>query len=250
MDRSLHQQFAEIEWNHWWFCARRAILADVLRRRLDRGPADGRRLLDVGCGAGAMIDVLERFGSVQGFDLSPESIEYCRSRFPSSRFGVGAIPDVLALLEPVDVVCAFDVIEHIDDSVGALRSLRAALRPNGLLLCTVPAYQWLWGPHDDLNGHQRRYTATLLRKELEASGFRVDYLTYFNSLLLPPIAAVRLARRHILRRQEPSSDFVVPSPGLNRLLTKLMAAERFPLRHISLPAGVSLLAVATPAPMF
>lgn len=246
MDRSLHQQFADIEWSHWWFCARRAILADVLGQRLDRAKSDGRRLLDVGCGAGAMIAVLERFGSVQGFDLSPESIEYCRNRFPASRFAVGAIPDVLAQVEPVDVACAFDVIEHIEDSVGALRAMRAALRPDGLLLCTVPAYQWLWGPHDDLNGHRRRYTATLLRKELEASGFRVDYLTYFNTLLLLPIAAVRLARQHILRR-EPSSDFVLPRPGKNRLLTWLMAMERFPLRHTSLPAGVSLLAVATPA---
>lgn len=195
-----------------------------------------------------MIDVLKDFGTVSGVDASSESIDYCRRRFPTVAFSVGGIPEVLTVFAPVDVACAFDVIEHLDDPIGALRAARSAMKPGGLLVCTVPAYQWLWGPHDDLNGHRRRYTSRLLRYELEQAGFRVERITYFNALLLPIIAGTRLVRRHLLHRQKPASDFVMPSRLVNALLMKVMASERFLLRRVSLPCGVSLLALASPRP--
>lgn len=240
MDRYLHAQFAEIEWSHWWFLGRRAILRDVLAGNVERGG----EVLDVGCGAGAMIPVLKEFGRVTAMDTSAEALDYCQQLFPEVTFLEGIVPDDLPPGRQYALVTAFDVIEHIDDDVGALASLRDVLAPGGRFVCTVPAYQWMWSPHDDLNDHKCRYTARLLRARLETAGFTVDKLSYFNSLLFPVVAFLRLFRRHLLRRTELSSDFDLLAPPVNRALAALMGSERFVLRRATLPYGVSIVAVA------
>ena len=244
MDQTLHEQFADIEWTHWWFVARRRILADVLSRRWPPTTGAPRTILDAGCGAGAMLGALATLGQVSGMDISAESVEHCRAVFPDLDLWAGGVPDGLPSGARFDAVCAFDVIEHLDDDIGALRSLAEVICPGGDVVITVPAYQWLWGPHDDLNQHKRRYTRSQLRRAVRDAGLELDRITYFNTLLLPPIAAARLVRRWVLHRTEPASDFVVPSALANRSLTALMAAERRWLRHAPLPAGVSLLAIA------
>ena len=240
MDSYLHAQFAEIEWSHWWFLGRRAILRDVLARHV--GPR--AEILDVGCGAGALIPSLRELGTVTAMDTSAEALDYCQPLFPGVTFLKGIVPDDLPPGRQYGLVTAFDVIEHIDDDVAALASLRDVLAPGGRLVCTVPAYQWMWSPHDDLNDHKRRYTARLLRSRLEAAGFTVDKLSYFNTLLFPVVAFLRVFRRHVLRKTEPSSDFELPAPPVNRALAALMGSERFMLRKGSLPFGVSIVAVA------
>jgi SAM-dependent methyltransferase len=244
MDQTLHEQFAEIEWTHWWFNARRRILSDVLACRWRVADGEPRAILDAGCGAGAMLGVLQKHGRVSGMDISEDSVAHCRTVFPDVDLWTGGVPAGLPSDTQFDAVCAFDVIEHIDDDVMALKALAEVVRPGGDLVVTVPAYQWLWGPHDDLNEHKRRYTRRRLRRALLDAGVEVDRISYFNTVLLPPIAIARLFRRWILRRTEPASDFVVPGPTTNRLLTSLMSVERHWLRHAPLPAGVSLLAIA------
>jgi hypothetical protein len=142
------------------------------------------------------------------------------------------------------VVAALDGLEHIGDDVGALETLGDALVPGGLLMVTVPAYGWLWGPHDELNHHVRRYSRRDLRAAVEAAGFEVERTTYFNSLLFPVAAAVRLARRYLIRHQEATAHLAVPGRTVNELLTRVFAAERRVLRHVDLPFGVSVLALA------
>jgi trans-aconitate methyltransferase len=217
------------------------VLDDVLARRL-AGP-ERRRILEVGCGTGAMVPVLSTYGTVTGMDSSEEATTHCKALFPASAFVTGTVPDDVPR-EAFDVVAALDVLEHIGDDVGALETLGDALVPGGLLMVTVPAYGWLWGPHDELNHHVRRYSRRDLRAAVEAAGFEVERTTYFNSLLFPVAAAVRLARRYLIRHQEATADLAVPGRTVNELLTRVFAAERRVLRHVDLPFGVSVLALA------
>ena len=95
-----------------------------------------------------------------------------------------------------DVVTALDVLEHIADDRHALREIARVMKPGGLLLATVPAHRWMWGAQDEISHHFRRYSAPEMRDRVEVAGFDLERLTYFNSILFAPIAAVRLARRN------------------------------------------------------
>jgi SAM-dependent methyltransferase len=248
MDAFLYDQFADIERRHWWFVARRRIVASVLRRMFP--PAEDRRILDVGCGTGGMLDMLTEFGSVVcGMDMSEQAIEYCRHRGLAERVQLycGALPDDMPPSTAAwDVITAFDVIEHLDDDEKTLRDVFSVLAPGGTFVVTVPAFEFLWGPHDDLNHHRRRYTSAMLRGRLQRAGFEMERLTYFNSILFPAIAAVRVGRRALARgrQREPKSDFTMPPKVVNGALTSLFAGEAIALSRMSLPVGVSLLAVA------
>lgn len=244
MDTSLQHQFAAIEGEHWWFQGRRRVVASVLRAHLD--PPDNpsnRRILDVGCGTGEMVDMLCEFGVVAALDTSPEAVAYCRARF-GAQFAVrvGGIPQDLPGAQTHEVATAFDVIEHLDDDRAALRGLYDVLVPGGTLVVTVPAFGFLWGAHDVLSQHRRRYTPAQLRARLVEAGFVVDRLTCFNTWLFPVVAVVRGLQR---RRHAPAqSDFAMPPAPVNRLLCGLLASEAAVLRVASLPIGVSVLAVS------
>ncbi len=243
MDTYLYHQFAAIERDHWWFRARREIVASVLRTSLT--PSQERRVLDIGCGTGGMLEMLTEFGNVCGVDMSPEALEYCRARLGERvELRLGGLPDNLPAAVECDVVTAFDVIEHLDDDIAALKSVYRVLPPGGVFVCTVPAFQFLWGPHDDLNQHRRRYTSGSLERRLKAAGFRIEKLTYFNSWLFPVVAGVRLARRAFGGAgRPPRSDFFMPPRWVNQALTYLFTSEAQVLKLTSLPIGVSLIAV-------
>ena len=244
MDSSLHQQFQQLERNHWWFQARRHIVASVLRNYLAESGRPQRRIFDAGCGTGEMTDMLREFGTVAGIDSSPEAVRACRERFGDAvDVRVGELPDDLPPPGEVDLVTAFDVLEHLDDDMGALERIHRVLPEGGALAVTVPAFQFLWGPHDVINAHRRRYTRRELRRRLEAVGFVVDRITYFNTWLFPPVALVRGLRRLSRHSQEPRSDFTFPHPFLNRLLQRVFASEAALLRRASLPVGVSILSL-------
>ena len=244
MDAYLIAQHADLAETHWWLVARRRIIVDILDRRV-RELAHVDRLLDVGCGPGMMVPALTRYGSVTVVDASAAAVEHVRRRYPDVAAVAGELPDVVGAIDGgFDVVTALDVIEHIPDDEGALRSIRQAMAPGALLLCTVPALQLLWGPHDELNGHQRRYTRRRLVRTLEAAGFDVAWASYFNTFLFPPVAAVRLTRRLLRRPGEAASDLDTEAGPLNGVLERVFAAERHVLRRMRLPVGVSLVAVA------
>jgi SAM-dependent methyltransferase len=142
-----------------------------------------------------------------------------------------------------DLVLALDVLEHLDDDFGALAEFHRAVRPGGRLIVTVPALPWLWGPHDEVNQHKRRYRRPELRERLVETGWIVDRLTFFNAFLLPLGAIERLVSRHF--RTRASIGLRVPPPVLNISLLRVLSAEAGMLRRSDLPIGMSLLGVAT-----
>jgi SAM-dependent methyltransferase len=223
---------------HWWYRGRRR----VLRAELDRLPlAHSARLLDAGCGSGRTLDELADYGRVSGVDLSPEAVEAARRRGHED-VHVARVEDLPFPDATFDVVTCLDVVEHTPDDRATLAELLRVTRPGGLLLVTVPAYQALWSWHDEVNLHYRRYGSTSLRAAAVDAGWDVVADTHFNSLLLGPAAAVRLAQRR--RRTHARSDLALTPSALNSVLELPLRLEsRLVAAGTRLPAGLSLLAV-------
>lgn len=241
MDAAYITTHVEEEKRHWWFIGRREVILSVMRQLF--APASRPRLAEIGCGSGSFLASLSEFGSVIGVEASEEFLRL--ARLSGRQVLKGSLPhDIPVEAGSLDGALLFDVIEHIEDDLEALRAVRRLLKPSGTLLCTVPAYQFLWSGHDVVLGHRRRYTARGLRSSLERAGFRVSRLTYFNTLLAVPIAAARLVRKS---GGGSAHDLISLSPRLNRFLAGIFAWEGRLLRHVSFPFGISILAVAYPS---
>lgn len=239
MEEQLYRQFFEIENTHWWFVARRAILLTYLRHRL--GTGQRLSLLDVGCGTGAILADAARLFDAYGVDSSPTAIEYCRKRGVTNLF-VGTIREYPAT-GTFDVILLLDVIEHIEDDLSVLRDAYARLNDGGHVLITVPAYQWLWGAHDVVNHHKRRYTGARLKAVVNSTGFHIEHLTYFNTLLFP-LAVLRRMFARGTHAQE-ADDFRIPPRTINATLQAIFRLEEHLVPYARLPFGLSVLCWAT-----
>jgi len=240
VDTDYYATLDTVQERHWWYSARRTILERVLARAFAEGVPDGK-LYDLGCGVGANLPVLEKFGPTLGVDMSPEAIEFCqrRGRTNVTRADLNVlqgIPDGSG-----SVVVLADVIEHLDDERPCLEAARRALAPGGVLIVTVPAYMFLWSPADDINHHKRRYTAGSLRSVVEP-GFRIQHLTYFNTLLFGLVLAGRVVERALGRSGDDTAH--VPPGPINFALQSIFTAEASIVPRRSLPFGVSVLCVA------
>jgi SAM-dependent methyltransferase len=242
MERAIYDRMAEIDADHWWFGGRRAIVASLIERQVElRRPA---RILEVGCGTGSNLAMLQRYGSVDAIEPDAPARELASARSGIAVQG-GLLPDGVTLDEGAyDLIVLLDVLEHIPDDLGTLAALRGKLAPGGRLLVTVPAMPWLWSAHDSAHHHHRRYTARTLSKVFKAAGFRIRYRSHFNTILFPMIVAARAAGK--LLRREGGDDAMPPRP-VNALLKSLFASERHLLGRARLPFGVSLALVAEPA---
>lgn len=240
MDAALYPTLHQNQERHWWYAARRTILNAVLEEEHRRGLPPGT-LYDLGCGVGANLSLLERFGPTIGVDMADEAVAFCKSRGHDNV--VRADLNHLEGLESGSgrVVMLADVIEHLDTEEPCLRAARRLLAPGGALIVTVPACPFLWGPSDDLAQHRRRYTEASLRAVI-APLFAIERTTYFNTFLFGPVAAGRVLER-LLARPGLEGASVPPGP-VNRLLRSIFAAEAPLVPRVHLPIGVSLLCVA------
>jgi len=203
----------------------------------------GARILDAGCGSGRNMVELARFGTVTGVELSDTSVELARAR-NSGDVVEGSVLEMPFAADSFDLAVSLDVIEHLEDDLAALRELRRTVAPGGLLLVTVPAYQWLWSGHDVINHHHRRYTRRTLQRVAEQAGWSQVRTTYFNSLLLPAAIVLRVLDRFSRKTTESSLDLWVPPAPLNTLLEQPLNLEAAMIaRGGRIPAGLSLMAV-------
>jgi len=232
----------EVDDRHWWYRGRRRVLAAQLER-LPLPP--GAPILDAGCGSGRTMDELARLGPVSGFDLNPLGVEAARLRGHAD-VQAAAVEDIPHDDGSFELITCLDVLEHTADDVRSLRELRRVARPGGLLVATVPAYQALWSDHDEANHHYRRYRRASLRRATVAAGWEPVALTYFNSILLPAAATVRLAQRATRRRRAapPHSQLHMTPHRIDRVLEAPLRLEAALIRlGLRLPVGLSLLAV-------
>jgi SAM-dependent methyltransferase len=239
-----YQIEAEVERRHWWFRGRRRILARFLSHLEPALPANAR-VLDVGCGTGANGPVLAEGGRFAvGLDASPIPLGLAgtaeRGHAARLRGDAGALPFADASF---DLVAALDVLEHLDDHVAAVRELRRVLLPGGALVIFVPALRLLWGVQDEVSHHRRRYGRAELRALLAGAELQIERLTFFNTLLFPPILAARLAMR-LRPPADLKSENELGGPLANAVLERVFSLEAPLLARTDLPIGVSLACVA------
>ncbi|HEY3198479.1 MAG TPA: class I SAM-dependent methyltransferase [Nitrospirales bacterium] len=240
MDQTLYSRMASVEDTHWWFAARRMILESIIAGRILPSGAD---ILEAGCGTGGNLAMLASRGHVHATEMNIEAMSFAVSRGIGD-ISAGRLPDDIGFgTQGFDLIVLLDVLEHIDDDCAALRALRKRLNPNGWLVVTVPAYPVLWGHHDEIHHHKRRYTLKTLCQAARTAGCSVSYVSHFNFWLFPAIALVRLVRRWTSSTRP--ENLMIPPSWLNAALTGLLASERYFLgRRRILPFGLSLVLVA------
>jgi SAM-dependent methyltransferase len=241
MERAVYDRIRTLELAHWWFVGRRRVLSRLIGQLALPKRA---KILEVGCGAGGNIPMLSDFGGVDALEPDQPSRDYVREHC-----GVepkdGHLPDDLPYApKSFDAVCAFDVVEHVADGKGAMQALGKLVAPGGYLVVTVPAYQWMWSHHDELHHHKRRYTRDRILEEMRAAGLLPVKASYFNALLFPLAAVVRLAKRAL---HDDRADDRMPSPMVNSLLRKLFSLEAGWLSRRSLPFGLSIVVIGQAA---
>ncbi len=245
MDSAEFDKIAEVEDANWWYRGRRHLVAKWLRRRrAERGRP--LQMLDVACAAGMSFRHFAEFGDVRGIDISAETVRLCKAR------GIDRLVRCDAMRLPFrdasfDVVLALDALEHFEDDALAISELRRVARPDALVLVTVPAYMFLWSPHDVAYHHHRRYTRGELATKLVAGGFSLRRLSYWSMSVLPPVFALRKLRRATQGTKEAHSDFFMKLPAaLEATLHAITRAEIALMDLVPLPFGVSLFCAAEP----
>jgi SAM-dependent methyltransferase len=242
MDRIVYDRMAAHDSTHWWYRARRDILADYLARY--GGLPSEARILEIGCGTGHNLPMLARFGPVEAIEIDPAARAIASERL-GRPVGDGPLPALPGVERGAyDLVAVLDVVEHIADDVAALRAMKDLLTPGGAILIAVPAHQWMWSAHDVVNHHHRRYSKATLRAAIERAGLRADKLSYFNSLLFPLAAAARVAGK-VTGRQD--SDDSPPAKPLNAVFEAVFRLERHLVGRVPMTTGVSIVTLARPA---
>ncbi|HEY0004015.1 MAG TPA: class I SAM-dependent methyltransferase [Pyrinomonadaceae bacterium] len=230
-----------VEESHWWFAGRRRIIESFVKEICRNLETERPRILDVGCGTGANLELLARYGEAEGVDVSADALSFCRAR------GLEGVRQGEAEKLPFednsfDLVTALDVVEHLDDDVAGLKEMRRVLRPGGRALFFVPAFMFLWGVQDDVSHHRRRYTLASLSRSVRAAGLEVERATYANISFFAPVLFGRIIMR--ATGLKPASENNINVSALNGILGRVLGAERHFLRHINFPFGVSALCVA------
>jgi SAM-dependent methyltransferase len=200
------------------------------------------RICELGCGTGGNLASVADRHDVVGIECSPHALEYARRRL-GSRIIRGSLPDDVDLPpNSCDVVLLTDVLEHVEDDARSAATAMRLLKPGGIIVATVPAYQWLYTARDAQHHHFRRYSKQRFKLLWNGGDCETLLLSHYNSLLFMPAAAVRLTSKLGLRRPE-ASDLTIPPRPLNDLLTRVMSSERNLLARVPIPFGLSLVAV-------
>lgn len=238
MDRVVYDRMNELEARHWWFVSRRKVIAALIDRMPQAWPDFA--ILEAGCGTGGNLLTLAHYGKVDAFEYDATARQQAIEK---TKMDVcfGALPDEVPFDgRRYDLIGLFDVLEHVEADVASLAALRELLSDRGVILVTVPAFQWLWSQHDERHHHMRRYTRASLAEAARKAGLKVRYSSYFNFFLFPAAIAMRTFKR---LSGSSTPDDTMPRPFVNRILTAVFSSERHLIGRIRLPVGLSLAAV-------
>jgi SAM-dependent methyltransferase len=238
MDRGVFERMNEIEAKHWWFTARRQVIASMIEPLL-RGNSSAE-ILEAGCGSGGNLSMLNHFGKVDAFEFD-DTARQAAEKKSKLKIPFGALPfDVPFGGQQYDLIGLFDVLEHVEADEASLTVLTERLAEHGKIIVTVPAFPFLWSKHDERHHHFRRYTRASLAEVAKKAGLKVKYSSYFNMFLFP-LAVTTRAVKKITDSDTP--DDQLPATWLNAVLARIFGFERHLLGHVRLPFGLSLAAV-------
>jgi SAM-dependent methyltransferase len=242
MQQHTYEIMNRVEDKHWWFVGRRAILESFLEGIKDklRTQNSELKILDVGCGTGANLEMLKNFGEPEGVDVSDDALEFCKAK--GLKVHKGLAEKLPFEDESFDVVTALDVVEHLDDDIAGLKEMNRVMKNSGRALIFVPAFMWLWGVQDDVSNHRIRYTKKQIVERLKSAGFEIERATYANWTFFAPILAGRTLMK--VTGLKPESENNVNVSALNGIFGKIFSAERLWLKNFDFPFGVSIVIVA------
>lgn len=245
MNRAYYNEYYELERNNWWFLARKNILKSQIEKisRESYTP----KILNIGIATGSSSQWLADFGEVTSVEYDKDVCE-----FVENNLGIEVVNASITELpfeeDTFDLVCAFDVIEHVGDDEKAIFEMKRVCKTKGNIFITVPAFMHLWSEHDEINLHHRRYTLPELIALVKKFGLHnITFSSYFNTLLYPPIALMRWGNNLKKKRIQgkPASDFSkIKSPLLEKIFYKMFNSENFLLKKsITLPFGISIMLI-------
>lgn len=239
MNKSYVQRYVQLERNHWWFLVRKKILLSLLHKNL---PGKQLKILNIGAAGGATSEWLTVFGDVQSVENDPYFLDHLNSL--DIKVTKADITQLPFEDDSFDLVCGFDVLEHVEAHDSALKELHRVCKVDGHICITVPAFQQLWSHHDEVNGHFRRYRMGELNSLIQKCiAVQLKAWTYFNTILFIPILLTRkFQRKPTARIEKQQSDFETYQKGsiINKILYNLFSLELGLLKYWRLPFGVSL----------
>ena len=237
MENIVYKDMITQEKKHWWFKARREIISNELKKL---NLNNNLKVLEIGCGLGGNISTLKQFGEVYAIEMDEFAVSYAKEQTPHVR--QGSLPHDFPFQEKFDLICMFDVLEHIEEDDETLSFIKNQLEEDGILFITVPAYQWLYGSHDKLLHHKRRYTQSALIKKIEDKKYQVIKSTYFNSLLFPLVVIARVI--DLFSVSKSSIGYKTPNSLLNSIFYTIFRIEKKILNSVNFIFGTSIIIVA------
>ncbi|MBS1744409.1 MAG: class I SAM-dependent methyltransferase [Bacteroidetes bacterium] len=243
MNKVFVQQYVLLEKKHWWFVVRQKIIRRFLQRYLNGKQENKLHILNIGAAGGATSTFLSAFGEVTSVESDDFFIQYLvENNFNVTKASVTELP---FSQNTFDLVCAFDVLEHVENDALAINEMTRVCKENGYVCITVPAFQMLWSNHDVVNHHYRRYTKSGFANLVNHAPLKIIKCSYFNSLLFLPILMVRKLSALTGRKNPGKSDFeMYKTPAIvDFLLKSIFSVETVLVPPVQFPFGVSLLAL-------
>jgi 2-polyprenyl-3-methyl-5-hydroxy-6-metoxy-1,4-benzoquinol methylase len=235
LDPKYAEQYRELYEKHWWWRARAELIIETLQRLR---PSGWKYILDVGCGDGLLFPRLRQFGMVEGIEPSLRATN--ASNADGNCIYTCSFDQNFRPPHKYSLILMLDVLEHLQDPIGALRHAGELLEPNGTILITVPAFMTLWTNHDVLNHHFTRYTKGGLRQLAVRAGLRVMEARYFFHWM----SAAKFIVHVFEHAFHPEAKLPhIPRAWINRSLYMISRAEQKLFGKFPIPIGSSLMAV-------
>lgn len=232
MESFVYKDIIKQEKDHWWFKARREIIDTILKDLNLKEP----KILEIGCGTGGNLKMLKKYGDTSAIEMDEFAVNYANKEFKNVQQGY--LPNNIPFDEKFDLICMFDVLEHIEEDKLSIEVLKKHLNPNGILLITVPAYQWLYGSHDKFLHHKRRYSLNQIESILK--DFSILKKSYFNTFLFPLVVLSRIIDK-LIPHKDNSLGYNIPNKIINSFFYKIFKLEKNLLTKYSFPFGSSIL---------
>ena len=244
MDKNYYKEYFSLERNHWWFKVRAKIILLLIDKSLAKNKDNNRTVLNIGAATGKTSEILAKYGEVTSLEYDKECCEFVNENLPIKVIN-GSILELPFADNTFDLVCAFDVIEHVEDDKLALAEMKRVCKQNGLITVTVPAFMSLWSHHDIVNHHFRRYTKSNLTQLFTGNNLNYNFTTYYNSILFLPIFIFRLCTKIIPQnwiRKGAGTDATLGSETgvVNKIMYQIFNIELNLLKGMKFPFGVSI----------